>query len=69
MVGGPLLMSIGGIVGAVDVQQEGRQRAAVLARPQIDLNQCMSQAQANRPSRGVLQAGEGGLTGQIGSTL
>ena len=69
MVRGPLLVAMGRVIGAVDIQQDAHGWAVLLPLLQIHPQQRMRQASARLPVHGVLQPGEGRLAGQVWATL
>ena len=69
VVGGPLLLAVGRVVGPVQVEQDPRGRPAPLPLPEVDRAQGHGQAVAGRRPHRVLQAREGRLAGQVGPRL
>ena len=69
VVGPPLLLPMGRIVRAVQIQQDVGGHARLLPLAQVDLPQRLGQPVAVPSGEAVLQAGEGGLAGQVGIAL
>jgi hypothetical protein len=66
MVGGPFLLAVGRVVGSIEIEQEVRGHALLLARLQVDPDQGECQLVAGAAIHRVLQPGERRLTGQVG---
>jgi len=65
----PLLLPVGGIIRAVEVKQDVVWNAVGGALRNVELDQPMSQVIAGTPINVVLEAGEGGLTSEVGIVL
>ena len=71
VVGAALLLAVGGVVGAVQVEQDVGRHATSGALPllKVDRHQRLAEPVAGTPVDGVLQPGEGRLAGQVGPIL
>ncbi len=65
VVGAALLIAVGGVVGAVEVEQDALGRAGVLALAQVEQGKRLSQTDAGVAVDRVLHPGEGGLAGEV----
>lgn len=61
VIGAPFLIAIGGIVGAIGIDQDVDGAIGLLALGQIDTEECPGRPVAGLEVNGVLEAGERGL--------
>jgi hypothetical protein len=65
VIGTPVLVTVGWIVGAVGVDQKMGRTIGVLTVGEVDAEERLRQAIARLEVHGILEAGEGGLAGEI----
>jgi len=68
MIGTAFLVTIGGIVGAIGVDEDVAGTTRPLALGEVDAKECLRQTVTGLGIDRILEAGEGGLAGQIGIT-
>ena len=68
LVGDPLLLPMGGVGGPIEVQSHPRGRARLPPFAQVDRDQRLGERFHRAAVHRILQAREGGLTGQVGAT-
>jgi hypothetical protein len=69
VVGRAFLLAVGGIIGAVTVQQDVLRHAITCPLAEVDLKERPGQPVAGPRIDSVLQAREGGLTGEVRGTV
>jgi hypothetical protein len=66
MIGNALLVTVGRIIGPIQIEDDALRDPLSLPFPQVELHQCDGQVVARLEVDGILQPGEGRLAGQIG---